>query len=76
MTCLTSPQSFHSSDNFTVIFSLNKLQSNSSTTLQFSVGLPTPVNTDPEKADNLQELTTVLAASGIVVSFIVVLFQV
>jgi hypothetical protein len=72
MTCLVFSSSFGSSDNFSVVFSLNDLQSNGSTQLQLSVAVaskpPPPPAAQPGDHIDLQEITTIGVAAGIVVS--------
>lgn len=71
MTCLVFSSSFVSSDNFSVIVSLNNLQSNGSTLLQLSVDVAVLPGSQPSGRIDWQEVTTIAVAAGIVVSPIV-----
>jgi hypothetical protein len=71
MTCLVFSDSFGSSDNFSVVVSLNDLQSNGSTSLQLNVAVaskPPSPSAQPEDHIDWQEVTTIGVAAGIVVS--------
>jgi hypothetical protein len=77
MTCIVFSSSFISSDNFSVIVSLNDLKSNGSTLLQLSVDVATaPPNLQPGNRIDWQEVTTIAVAAGIVVSYFGSVFDV
>ena len=77
MTCLVFSSSFVGSDNFSIIVSLNDLQSNSSTLLQLSVEVAaTPSNSQPGNHVDWQEVTTIAVAAGIVVRLVCSVFNV
>jgi len=68
MTCLIFSNRFVSSDNFSVVVSLNDLQNNGSTFLQFSVEVASaPSNSQSGDRVDWQEITTIAVAAGIVV---------
>jgi hypothetical protein len=70
MTCLVFSSDFVSSDNFSVIVSLNNLQSNGSTLLQLSVDVAALPSFQPGSRIDWQEVTTIAVAAGIVVSLV------
>jgi hypothetical protein len=77
MTCIVVSSSFVSSDNFSVVVSLNDLQSNGSTLLQLNVEVATaPPNSQPGNRIDWQEVTTIAVAAGIVVSIFGSVFNV
>ncbi len=71
MTCLIFSNRFVSSDNFSVVVSLNDLQNNGSTFLQLSVEVASaPSNSQSGDRVDWQEITTIAVAAGIVVSYV------
>ncbi len=71
MTCLVRSNKFVRSDNFSVDVSLNDLQSNGSTFLQLIVEVASaPSNFQPGDRVDLQNITTIAVAAGILVSFV------
>jgi hypothetical protein len=69
MTCVVLTGSFISSDNFSVVYSLNDLQSNGTTSLLFiAVVAAAPSSSPPDDHGvDWQEVTTIAVAAGIVV---------
>ena len=70
MACLVPSSSFISSDNFSVVFSLNDLQSNGTTSLLLTVSVADAPSSSPpdDHGVDWQEVTTIAVAAGIVVS--------
>jgi hypothetical protein len=70
MTCAVLATSFISSDNYSVVYSLNDLQSNGTTSLLFTVVVAAAPSSSPPDDDHgvdWQEVTTIAVAAGIVV---------
>jgi hypothetical protein len=70
MTCCVLASSFVSSDNYSVVYSLNALQSNGTTPLLFAVVVAATPSSSPPDDDHgvdWQEVTTIAVAAGIVV---------